>query len=147
MDEQNTGYISFNEFRNYFSKVISHWSSLINTHVKIDKKKLTAIFSEIDSSGDGIIDFNEYSSALERNPNLLDWFTLLNNGGDERTVPSPANKKQIIEKPETPKQKEPVIDKNHIAKIVEIHSLKQQKDDEVKELKQEINNFHEQTTE
>jgi Ca2+-binding EF-hand superfamily protein len=92
MDEQNTGYISFNEFRNYFSKVISHWSSLINTHVKIDKKKLTSIFREIDTSGDGIIDFNEYSSALERNPNLLDWFTLLNNGGDEITIPSPVNK-------------------------------------------------------
>lgn len=74
MDIQETGYISFAEFKKHIAKVISHWSSLINTHVKIDKKRLRAIFSEIDSSGDGIIDFNEYSSALERNPNLIDWF-------------------------------------------------------------------------
>jgi len=52
---------------------------LINTHVKLDKKKLKAIFAEIDKGCDGIIDFEEYSSALDRKPNLLDWFSLLNN--------------------------------------------------------------------
>lgn len=59
--------------------MLQHWSSLINTHVKLDNAKLKAIFAEIDAGKDGIIDFDEYSSALERNPNLLDWFSLLNN--------------------------------------------------------------------
>lgn len=61
MDEERNGYINFKEFQCYFTKVLSHWSSLINTRVKPDKSKLKAIFEEIDSKRDGIIDFNEYS--------------------------------------------------------------------------------------
>lgn len=61
MDDQRNGYINFREFHSYFTKVLSHWSSLINTHVKLDKKKLKAIFAEIDKGCDGIIDFTEYS--------------------------------------------------------------------------------------
>ena len=61
MDDQRNGYINFREFHSYFTKVLSHWSSLINTHVKLDKKKLKAIFAEIDENCDGIIDFTEYS--------------------------------------------------------------------------------------
>ena len=91
MDDQRNGYINFREFHIYFTKVISHWSSLINTHVKIDKKKLKAIFAEIDKGCDGIIDFKEYSSALERNPNLLDWFSLLNNEVPEAVEISPTH--------------------------------------------------------
>ena len=39
---------------------------------------LREIFAQIDKNGDGIIDFKEYSAALEVNPDLLDWFKLLN---------------------------------------------------------------------
>jgi len=64
MDDERKGFINFKEFYIYFTKVISHWSSLINTHVKIDKKKLNTIFAEIDKGCDGVIDYKEYSLAL-----------------------------------------------------------------------------------
>lgn len=79
MDEECNGFINFRGFCSYFTKVLSHWSSLVNTHVKMDDRKLKAIFAEIDKGGDGVIDFEEYSKALELNPDLLDWFSLLNN--------------------------------------------------------------------
>jgi len=101
MDDQRNGYINFKEFHSYFTKVLSHWSSLINTHVKLNKQKLRAIFAEIDKGCDGIIDFNEYSSALERNPNLLDWFSLLNN--EKPDEPQISTTPQVI-KPSTPKE-------------------------------------------
>ena len=55
MDIEQTGYIDFNEFSSYFSKVIAHWSSLINSHVRVDKVTLYKIFEQIDADGDGMI--------------------------------------------------------------------------------------------
>ena len=57
--------------------------------------KLKQIFEEIDSKRDSIIDFSEYSSALERNPNLLNWFSLLNNE-TAQPQPKPAKPKQDV---------------------------------------------------
>ena len=78
MDIEQTGYIDFNEFSSYFSKVIAHWSSLINSHVRIDKHTIYKIFEQIDVDGDGMIVYQEYTESLKRNPDLLDWFAILN---------------------------------------------------------------------
>ena len=37
MDENGNGSLSFQEFYDYISQVISHWSSLINSHVRINR--------------------------------------------------------------------------------------------------------------
>ena len=37
MDANGSGNITFQEFYDYFSQVISHWSSLINSHVRINR--------------------------------------------------------------------------------------------------------------
>lgn len=60
MDQGRNGFINFKEFQSYFNKVMNHWSSLINTHVKLEPTKLKAIFAEIDANHDGVIDFVEY---------------------------------------------------------------------------------------
>ena len=44
MDANGNGSISFDEFYNYFTNVIQHWSSLINSHVKVDRNEMHAIF-------------------------------------------------------------------------------------------------------
>ena len=74
MDIDKTGSISFDEFFNYFAKVIAHWNSLINTHVRLEKKYIRSIFDQIDSDGDGEIIYREYKEALRHNPDLIDWF-------------------------------------------------------------------------
>ena len=35
MDLQDRGWINFQSFLNYFTKVITHWSSLINKQIKL----------------------------------------------------------------------------------------------------------------
>ncbi len=45
MDKNYNGAISFDEFYDYFIKVISHWSSLINSHVRISRQYMFEIFS------------------------------------------------------------------------------------------------------
>ena len=38
MDLHGTGYIDFREFRTYFQNVLQHWSSLVNSHIKVDEE-------------------------------------------------------------------------------------------------------------
>ena len=45
MDKNYNGEISFDEFYDYFIKVISHWSSLINSHVRVSRQYMYEIFS------------------------------------------------------------------------------------------------------
>lgn len=78
MDMRERGYIDFQEFCAYFTNVILHWSSIINTHVKVDKDVLQRIFNKIDRKREGIIYCRQYSAALDEDPGILDWFSLLN---------------------------------------------------------------------
>lgn len=84
MDQKKTGYIDFDEFYNYFCQVTAHWSSLVNSHVRVDKQQIWKIFRTIDNDGDGVLYFVEYRKCLKDNPNLLDWFQILNSAKDER---------------------------------------------------------------
>ena len=74
MDEADKGFITFKEFYHYFSNLITHWSSLINKHVRLQKDLLQDIFNKIDTKKEGIIYCRQYSAALALNPKLLDWF-------------------------------------------------------------------------
>ena len=78
MDLNNTGVITQYEFISYFQKVTAHWSSLINNHVRVDKEELVRIFNVIDYVKDGEIDFREYSYTVDKSPELIDWYALLN---------------------------------------------------------------------
>ena len=78
MDENGNGSLSFQEFYDYISQVISHWSSLINSHVRINRSDVQHIFRKIDVDDDKVIRYSEYRRALRKNPELLDWFDILN---------------------------------------------------------------------
>ena len=78
MDFNGNGLITFEEFCNYFNQVISHWSSLINSHVRVDKAQMYQLFRKIDEDDDRVIRYSEYRRALRKNPDLLDWFEMLN---------------------------------------------------------------------
>jgi len=78
MDKEGNGEVTFEEFYDYFSQVISHWSSLVNSHVRISRAELLQIFRTIDIDNDGSVRYTEYRRALRKNPELLDWFDLLN---------------------------------------------------------------------
>ena len=80
MDRNANNLISFEEFYDYFSQVIAHWSSLVNSYVRVSKQELFEIFTKIDSDKNGVIRYAEYKAALRENPDLLDWFDLLNSG-------------------------------------------------------------------
>ena len=53
MDERNRGVIEYQEFQNYFTKVIKHWSSLVNKQIKVNKPLLTSIFQQLDLKQNG----------------------------------------------------------------------------------------------
>lgn len=53
MDLNGNNIISFVEFHDYFSQVIRHWSSLINSNVRISRQELIDIFNKIDTSNNG----------------------------------------------------------------------------------------------
>ncbi len=78
MDMRERGFIDFQEFYAYFTNVILHWSSIINSHVKIDREVLLDIFNKIDKKREGIIYCRQYSAMLDEDPQILDWFSLLN---------------------------------------------------------------------
>lgn len=80
MDRNASNNINFEEFCDYFTQVIAHWSSLVNSYVRVSKKELLEIFSQIDKNGSGEISYSEYKLALRKNPDLLDWFDLLDQG-------------------------------------------------------------------
>ena len=44
MDQNGNGQISFDEFHNYFTQVISHWSSLVNSHVRVNRSEIYDIY-------------------------------------------------------------------------------------------------------
>ena len=46
--------------------------------VKVDKEVLQRIFNKIDRKREGIIYCRQYSAALDEDPGILDWFSLLN---------------------------------------------------------------------
>ena len=53
MDIDNDSKLNFDEFYSYFSNVVTHWSSLINYHVQIDKAMLKQWFDKIDTKKKG----------------------------------------------------------------------------------------------
>ena len=134
MDRLANGYISFPAFHDYFTQAISHWSSLVNSHVRVNRQEIYQIFKQIDINNDESISFHEYRRALKKNPELLDWFELLNSaktkGGepsaaasarvsqiDEAEVKEAALKQAQLEEEE--KNKDIVkIDKDKVEKIV-----------------------------
>ena len=93
MDTSQNGVVTFDEFYNYFSQVIAHWSSMINSHVRISRAEILKIFQTIDIDGDGSVFYSEYRKALRKNPELLDWFELLNsNTYAQDATPTPPAK-------------------------------------------------------
>lgn len=78
IDISESGVVDFEQFRYYFNRVITHWSTLVNSHVRLAPDLLQNIFNEIDTKRCGKITFDEYRAALEKNPDLLDWFKILN---------------------------------------------------------------------
>jgi hypothetical protein len=83
LDVCDSGYISFDEFREIISKIIAHWCIITGTQVKVDSDGLKEIFDRIDTNKDGIVDIDEYKEALKGNPGLFEWFDLLNQGFNE----------------------------------------------------------------
>ena len=45
MDDNENGMIDFEGFYNFFQKVLMHWSSLINNHVRVNRDVLQTIFN------------------------------------------------------------------------------------------------------
>ena len=44
MDEDRSGHLNFKEFFSYISKVVAHWSSMINSHVRVDREAMKKVF-------------------------------------------------------------------------------------------------------
>ena len=147
MDQKKTGYIDFDEFYNYFSQVVAHWSSLVNSHVRVDKQQIWKIFTTIDNDGDGVLYFVEYRKCLKENPNLLDWFQILNSAKDDHRPgrkddeETPRDKEgQKSEKKQIEKVEKEMIKMGpeRTKKILKLKSKSERKSKQVKQLKSEM---------
>ena len=78
IDQAETGTISSPEFHQYFTQMVMHCSYLINSHVHLEEDTFRKVFDQIDLDHNGQITIREYHKALKRNPDLLDWFAILN---------------------------------------------------------------------
>ena len=155
MDQKKTGYIDFDEFYNYFSQVVAHWSSLVNSHVRVDKQQIWKIFTTIDNDGDGVLYFVEYRKCLKENPNLLDWFQILNSAKDDRPGEERDNDEKLGDKGEKSDKKQiEKVEKEMIKmgpertkKILKLKSKSERKSQQVKLLKSEMLDLQKQTGE
>ena len=119
--------------------MISHWSSLVNSHVRVNRNEIYQIFKQIDYNNDESISYYEYRRALKKNPELLDWFELLNsakagtkaNEIDEAEVKS-AITRQVQEEEEEKNKDIVKIDKDKVEKIVKLKTMHERKGNEVK---------------
>ena len=110
--------------------------------MRVDKATLLHIFKQIDLDNDGTIVYQEYTKAIKENPDLLDWFQLLNKQTHEATTPSPADVpvRQDSGHTENPFEMAAslMIDKEKVKKIIQMKNEKQEKEKEVNQLKQEV---------
>ncbi len=80
LDQYDTGYFGFDEFKEVITKIIAYWCIMTGSQVKVDTEGVREIFDRIDKNHDGIVDIDEYKRAMKENPNLFEWFDLLNQG-------------------------------------------------------------------
>ena len=78
LDIYDSGYFDFEEFTEIITKIIAHWCIITGSQVKVEKEGLRQIFDKMDVNKDGIVDVEEYKKALKGNPQLFQWFDLLN---------------------------------------------------------------------
>ena len=60
MDVNKSGFLDFREFFTHITKVVEHWSSMINSHVRVDKGEMKEVFNKMDRDRDGKISYKEY---------------------------------------------------------------------------------------
>lgn len=70
-DVHDTGYFGFDEFKEIMSKFIAHFCIITGTHSKVDSESLREIFDRMDTNKDGIVDVEDYKSALKGNSGLF----------------------------------------------------------------------------
>jgi Ca2+-binding EF-hand superfamily protein len=77
-DVHDAGYFDFEEFKEIITKFIAHFCIITGSHSKVDSDSLHEIFDRMDANKDGIVDVEDYKTALHDNPGLFNWFELLN---------------------------------------------------------------------
>ena len=102
--------------------------------MRVDKATLLHIFQQIDLDNDGTIVYQEYTKAIKENPDLLDWFQLLNKQTHEAATPVPADQ-PVRQNSRTDNPFEMaadlMIDKEKVKKIIQMKNEKQEKEREV----------------
>ena len=123
IDINKSGTINFQEFFNHIKQVVAHWSSLVNSHVRVDKQEIRSTFTQLDLDNDGVISFKEYFQALRKNPDLLDWFELLNSAKE-----TPGKNKTETVQSSAEKAKQERIKAEEKSKAIEAEKKKMQEE-------------------
>ena len=148
MDENGNGSLSFQEFYEYISQVISHWSSLINSHVRINRSDVQQIFRKIDIDDDKVIRYSEYRRALRKNPELLDWFDILNSAKGSGGIHEETGAATKVQADTAQEEQNVVrIEKEKVERIVNLKNANEKKSNAVKKLKHKVTKMQGQTEE
>lgn len=112
----------------------------MNSHVRVNRSQIYEIYKQFDQNGDECISYYEYGRALRKNPDLLDWFELLNSAKSKQTAEvdesliMEAALKQVQQQEEEKNKDVVKIDHEKIEKIVKLKTMHEKKDTKVKEL-------------
>lgn len=76
--------ISYKAFTSWLISVWKMMNNLTGQEISASQDQMKNYFDQLDLKNDGVIDFDEYFTAISQNANLLEWFECLNQGVTER---------------------------------------------------------------
>jgi hypothetical protein len=87
-----------NDMHNVMSKFMSHWSTLQGSNTQVDKVALKKLFDAMDINNDGEITLQEYKTKMLKDPDLFQWFDILNNISTDENEEKQPSKEEVNQK-------------------------------------------------
>lgn len=70
--------IDFEDFSSWLNSMWEMYNNVTGSEVEVTNSKLREHFQMLDSNRDGVIDLKEYKLCMKKNPQVFEWFNLVN---------------------------------------------------------------------
>ena len=72
--------LEFKDFQQSMNQVLNMWYTMTGTQVTYSEKAMNDLFNQLDEDKDGKVNLEEYHRIMTINPEIFQWFEILNNG-------------------------------------------------------------------